>query len=144
MNDRNMIPALLRLFPSEWRSEYGIELSSLLEREPLPPAIVWNVVQSAIYQRVLSCPAWVKAAGVPGCWFLIGLIVNSIWAMSAAQYTLFWNSCFPMEIGLGYWLSRIGSSSPGRGHGVCSASRITAHVNYRSSARTASPASHDS
>ena len=114
MNDRSMIAVLLKLFPAEWRSEYGIELSSLLERDPLTLAIVWDVFCSGLYQRVRNCPAWTKAALLLACWFLLGLTVNTRWTMSPENYNLFWSSYLPLELGLGYWVRRKGANSPGR------------------------------
>ena len=52
MNDRKIIAALVKFFPSSWRSEYGPELSSLLEQGSLTQAIIWNIFRSGISERL--------------------------------------------------------------------------------------------
>ena len=47
-----IIQKLLRLYPPQWRDEYGTELEDLLLAEPLQPAVVLNVVANALRQQV--------------------------------------------------------------------------------------------
>ena len=47
-----IIQKLLRLYPPQWRDEYGTELEELLLAEPLQPAVVLNVIANALRQQV--------------------------------------------------------------------------------------------
>ena len=49
---RRIIQKLLRLYPPQWRDEYGTELEDLLLAEPLQPAVVLNVIANALRQQV--------------------------------------------------------------------------------------------
>jgi hypothetical protein len=49
---RRIIQKLLRLYPPQWRDEYGAELEDLLLAEPLQPALVLNVIANALRQQV--------------------------------------------------------------------------------------------
>jgi hypothetical protein len=49
---RRIIQKLLRLYPPQWRDEYGTELEDLLLAEPLQPAVVMNVIANALRQQV--------------------------------------------------------------------------------------------
>jgi hypothetical protein len=114
MSDRKLIGFLYRIFPAEWRSEYGLELCSILERDALTPMIVWNVLCSGLHQRARRTPAWIKAALLLACWFLLGLGANTIRAMPPDSYNLFWIGYVPLEVCIGYWFRSAGSSYPGR------------------------------
>ena len=48
---RRIIQKLLRLYPPQWRDEYGTELEGLLLAEPLQPTVVLNVVASALREQ---------------------------------------------------------------------------------------------
>jgi hypothetical protein len=49
---RRIIQKLLRLYPPQWRDEYGSELEDLLLAEPFKPALVLNVIANALRQQV--------------------------------------------------------------------------------------------
>jgi hypothetical protein len=49
---RRIVQKLLRLYPPQWRDEYGTELEDLLVAEPLQPAVVLNVIANALRQQV--------------------------------------------------------------------------------------------
>ena len=49
---RRIIQKLLRLYPRQWRDEYGRELEDLLLVQPLQPAVVLNVIANALRQQV--------------------------------------------------------------------------------------------
>lgn len=114
MTNQKMVEALLKLFPTKWRSEYGIELGSLLERGSLTPTIVWDVFRSGICERFRQCPIWVKAAAFVAGWYFLGLFVNTMRAMPPKTYNLFWRSSLGLEIVLGFWFKRAGAARPGR------------------------------
>ena len=113
MNDRGLVAALLRMFPAEWRAEYGLELSSLLEQDKLTAAVFWNVLLSGLRQRIRSSSSWINAGTLLALYFLLGLTVNTVCAMTPGSYSAFWNGYLPLELGIGYWLRRGGSRSPG-------------------------------
>lgn len=48
------VSALLRIYPSHWRSEYGTELSDLLLTQPLSALVVADVVWNGARQRARS------------------------------------------------------------------------------------------
>ncbi|MBZ5632193.1 MAG: hypothetical protein LAO55_03615 [Acidobacteriia bacterium] len=47
-----MVTALLRLYPTAWRREYGPELTGMLLVRPLTAGIVGDVLRSALWQRL--------------------------------------------------------------------------------------------
>jgi hypothetical protein len=51
MTRHQIVEALLRMYPAEWRREYGDELKDMLVARPLTPGIAVNVLWSAIRQR---------------------------------------------------------------------------------------------
>jgi hypothetical protein len=114
MINRMIIKALLKLFPAKWRSEYGVELSFLVEREPLKPSIVWDLLRSGFVERVRMRPIWVTPALLLALWSLVGMGANTIRAMSPEIYNLFWRGFLLWEVGLGFWFRRRGSVMPGR------------------------------
>ena len=44
-----VVRALLRLYPAQWRREYGKEMEDLLRREPLSPSVTLDVVWNALW-----------------------------------------------------------------------------------------------
>lgn len=113
MDDRKVITALLRLFPAKWRSQYGPELSSLLEQGSLTQAIVWDVFRSGISERLRSFRITIKGAAFVACWYFLGLIVNTVHAMPPKAYSAFWDSYLVIAVGLGFWFRRAGVARPG-------------------------------
>jgi hypothetical protein len=56
--------ALLRLYPSAWRNQYGAELADLLETHDLPIGSVVDIVRGALWQRLRTIsPAMVLGGG---------------------------------------------------------------------------------
>ena len=113
MDDRKVISALIRLFPAKWRSEYGPELSSLLEQGSLTQAIVGDVFRSGITERLRHFRITIKAAAFIACWYFLGLIVNTVHAMPPKAYSAFWDSYLVIAVGLGFWFRRAGVARPG-------------------------------
>ena len=48
---RWIVTALLRLYPTAWRSEYGPELEGMLLARPLGPCVVADVLWNGLWQR---------------------------------------------------------------------------------------------
>jgi hypothetical protein len=47
-----VVAALLRLYPSAWRNEYGAELSDILLTGPFGARVIGDVIRSGLWQRV--------------------------------------------------------------------------------------------
>ncbi len=51
MTKDRIIAALLRLYPTAWRREYGAELSGILMARPLGPRVMADIALNGIWQR---------------------------------------------------------------------------------------------
>ncbi len=49
-----IITVLLKLYPREWRRQYGDELLDVLDQRPLTAATVGDVLRAALWQRLRS------------------------------------------------------------------------------------------
>ena len=49
-----VVAALLRLYPSAWRNEYGAELTDILLTGPFGARVIGDVIRSGLWQRVRS------------------------------------------------------------------------------------------
>jgi hypothetical protein len=56
-----LVSWLLRLYPKDWRKEYGAELGEMLGARPLTAGIVLDIARSAVWQRTRAVQAatWV-------------------------------------------------------------------------------------
>ncbi len=117
MNNRWIVSALLQSYPAKWREQYGPELADLLQREPVTPAIVGNVIRSGLLQRVRQPAPWMKVALLFTLWFIAGLLGNTIHTMPEGVYTCFWAAYLPLEVITGFWLKKSGARFPGLGTG---------------------------
>lgn len=59
MNTKDrIVRGLLRLYPADWRREYGAELTDVLQSSPLNARVVTNVLLAAAKQRARTAPPW--------------------------------------------------------------------------------------
>ena len=58
---RTVLSLLMRLYPKPWRNEYGAELREMLDSSPLTAGVAFDVVRSALWQRMRATqiPTWV-------------------------------------------------------------------------------------
>jgi hypothetical protein len=91
---RHFIQALLRLYPSQWRCEYGQELEDVLNRGPLNAHIAANVLWNGVRQRAAATEPWILL-GV--AWFLVSLLP---WVQQGHALPLLH---LPLFLGLGFW-----------------------------------------
>jgi hypothetical protein len=62
IGDSRAIRSLLRLYPAEWRAEYGEELVAVLEARLLTASTARDVIVSAIYEHLRKSNLW-RASG---------------------------------------------------------------------------------
>jgi hypothetical protein len=53
-SQHRVVAVLLRLYPRDWRRQYGDELRDVLARRPLTAATVGDVLRAALWQRARS------------------------------------------------------------------------------------------
>lgn len=74
-----LVKALIRLYPSRWRAEYGEELGEILMQRPLGTGAVLNVVCNAIWQQLRMQEPWL----IVGAPLLVWAFVFWIMLLSA-------------------------------------------------------------
>ena len=67
---RQIVAALVGLYPARWRREYGEEFRDVLTRRPLDAATVVDAIWSALGQQLRSGEPWI-IVGVP--WLALNL-----------------------------------------------------------------------
>lgn len=82
------VQALLRLYPAEWRAEYGEELASLLSLQPITPHVFVDVVRSAVHER-LRREAWKVFGALLVVLTVLGIVVNNTTPLSREGYELY-------------------------------------------------------
>jgi hypothetical protein len=86
MNIRPLIVrAFLRLYPADWRAEYGEELGALLSRGPITPHVFADVVLSATRER-LRREAWKACGAALFVLTALGIFVNNTTPLSHRAY----------------------------------------------------------
>jgi hypothetical protein len=71
-----LVRALLRLYPTAWRAEYGDELIAILTARPLTPRIAADVAWNGFVQRArVAAPSTIL--GVAAMLFVLGNVVLS-------------------------------------------------------------------
>jgi hypothetical protein len=82
MNVKRLIWALLRLYPDEWRAEYGEELGTVLSLRPVTLSVVVDVVLSATRQRWKRDKVW-KICGISlFAWTALVICLNNTGPLS--------------------------------------------------------------
>jgi hypothetical protein len=86
-----VIRNLLRLYPSEWRREYGGELSEMLLARPLTVNIVGDVFRNALWQQLRSA----EISTLVGLGMLLVMLSGFVWNIIApAPYDSHWWTMF--------------------------------------------------
>jgi len=75
---QRLVQALLRIYPPQWRNEYGAELSHLLLMRPLSVAAFVDVLWNGTRQRVRSLEPSTIAGLAATVVILIGLVQNIV------------------------------------------------------------------
>jgi hypothetical protein len=75
-----LVSALMRLYPRDWRKQYGIELADMLRARPLTARVCGDVVLSALWQRMRA----VEAATLVGLALMLVTVAAIAWNMVAA------------------------------------------------------------
>lgn len=84
-----VVRGLLRLYPAQWRAEYGEELEALLLIGRITPHVVADVVLSAIRERLKSEPPW-KICGLTVLLLTVaGIFVNNTRPPSAEVFATY-------------------------------------------------------
>lgn len=96
MNPRLLIAALLRLYPSEWRAEYGEELETVLSLRPMTPSVVVDVALSAACQRWKRDKAWKMCGIFLFVWTTIVICLNNTARLS--HVSAGWCEMLPQSI----------------------------------------------
>jgi len=83
---RAIIQKLLLFYPAKWRNEYGVELEDLLNRKPLQPTVVLDVILNALWQQLRfsnHSAGGLMTAGV-GWVFVLSVILSApLWTLIA-------------------------------------------------------------
>jgi len=74
-----IIRALLRLYPANWRREYGGELTHMLLARPLTASIVGDVFRNALWQRLRAA----EISTLVGLGMLLVMLNGFIWNIIA-------------------------------------------------------------
>jgi len=86
MNFRlRLVRGLLRLYPAEWRAEYGEELEALLALRPLTPYVFVDVALSATRER-LPREVWSLCGATLFVWTVLGIVVNNTTPLSQQAF----------------------------------------------------------
>jgi hypothetical protein len=101
-----IVRALLRLYPSQWRREYGGELTEILHARPFTAATLANVLRNGLWQRLRAT----EISGLVGIGMLLVMFTAFVWNIVApapyySESTLllqnFWRSNLFIEILVG-------------------------------------------
>jgi len=74
-----IIRILLRLYPANWRREYGAELANLLLARPLTAGIVADVLQNGVWQRLRAA----EPSTLVGLGMLLVVLNALVWNIAA-------------------------------------------------------------
>ena len=81
MNAQALIRTLLRLYPDEWRAEYGVELAAVLSLRPITPSVVVDVVLGATRQRWARDKVWIVSGISLFAWTTFVICLNNTGAL---------------------------------------------------------------
>ncbi len=81
-----VVRGLLRLYPAQWRAEYGEELEALLLIGRITPHVVADVVLSAIRERVRRQREWKTGGAILLALTCAGIVVNNTKPLSPSGY----------------------------------------------------------
>ena len=73
---QRLVNGLLRLYPAEWRREYGVELADMLLRRPLTGRIVGDVIWGGLRERVRHADPAVLGGATMTLLVVSGLVLN--------------------------------------------------------------------
>jgi hypothetical protein len=82
----HLVRGLLRLYPAEWRTEYGEELGTLLALGPITPSVFADVLLSASRERLKRDQLWKICGGSLFAWSVFGTFINNTAPLSGGTY----------------------------------------------------------
>ncbi len=82
----HLVRGLLRLYPAEWRTEYGEELGTLLALRPITPSIFADVLLSASREHLKRNHVWKICGGALFAWTVFGVFINNTAPLSHGTY----------------------------------------------------------
>ena len=85
-----IIRGLMCVYPRTWRSEYGCELANTLHQSPLTRAVIFDVLQNGICQRLRYARYSQLGGSFLLLWMLFGTVANSFSPFSGPTYGRFW------------------------------------------------------
>lgn len=89
MSKRRIVLALLRVYPKDWRHEYGSELAGLLFRRPLTLPALCDVLVQGVRQRIRMVAPWKITGTALFVWTVFWIGWNSLAPLSPAGYATF-------------------------------------------------------
>jgi hypothetical protein len=78
---QRLIAALVRIYPAQWRCEYGAELADLLSAEPLTARATLDVALNGVRQRLRS----LELSTLLGLVAMLGMLALFVWNVAGAQ-----------------------------------------------------------
>ena len=102
MNKETVIRILIRTYPTDWRLEYGDELTQVLALRPLTLSIAGDVAINGIWQRVRYAEAWQLCGAGMALWLIVGTALNSISPLPQWAYNHFFQLDPLMCLAIGY------------------------------------------
>ena len=102
MNKETVIRILIRTYPTDWRLEYGDELTQVLTLRPLTLSIAGDVAINGIWQRVRYAEAWQLCGAGMALWLIVGTALNSISPLPKWAYNHFFRLDPLMDLAIGY------------------------------------------
>ena len=105
-----IVKSLLRIYPAQWRGEYGPELSAILLARPLTAGIVCDILQNGMRQRLRTA----EPSTLVGFAMLLVVLYGLVWNIAAPapysnesivllQHLLGSNLYIFLLIGCGLW-----------------------------------------
>ncbi|MGA7239371.1 MAG: hypothetical protein WBY44_27055 [Bryobacteraceae bacterium] len=82
----HLVRGLLRLYPAEWRAEYGEELGTLLALRPITSSVFADVLLSASRERLKREQVWKICGGALFAWTVFGAFINNSAPLSDGTY----------------------------------------------------------
>jgi hypothetical protein len=105
---RQIVNALVGLYPARWKQEYGKEFADVLMRRPLGTAVVLNVVWNGFGQQLRRGEPWL-IAGVPRLVLVLAMLLWNILDPGPYRGDSFsggWQATVAgtlLVLGIGYW-----------------------------------------
>jgi len=86
---KHIVTALLRIYPPDWRSEYGPELTDMLLSRPLSARVAGDVLRNGLRQRVRSA----EASTLVGLGMMLLVFGGLVWNIaSPSPYSYGWTT----------------------------------------------------